>query len=219
MARTCSSCGYTAQTDRSKRCVLCKEPFPEQERTFKLPSLGTSENQNDLVGESSQIGSRTIPAAKPAATPRWKPARAPARTRRNDLMIRRVVSFFTLLHGLLGAFGSLLILGMVLLGQLPVDLTILFLLPIAFFARGICGLIGAISLWRGTRIGFQLSIVCWFYNVVIGLIALTQFPFLNLSDPVMARHVGSTIGKLLFGFPILYFLLTRLLKWNVPSRG
>lgn len=205
MARTCSMCGYTAQTDMSKRCVLCMAPFPEQERIIKLPSLATSENQNDGV-ENSSIGPRT----------------APATTRKNDLMIRRVVAVFTFLHGLAGLLGGLILFGGVVLMQVPVDLAILSLTTLAVVARGLCGLIGAVSLWRGMKIGFQLSILCWFYNVATGMIALTQLLFLDFSNPlilaVLPRQVGSILGRLLFGIPILYFLSTRLRERKAPIK-
>ncbi len=201
MARTCANCGYTAQSNESKRCVLCKTPFPDSSLTLNLPSRATKEPLTVSVDQTLDA-----PRAKRATT------------RDGDKVIRGVIAILTCLHGLVGSLGGLLLFGMVLLEQIPASVVLILLGSLAFFARGLCGLVGAIALWRDLKIGFQLSTICWGYNVVIGLIASTQFPFLDFSDPVMARHLGSTIGKLVFGIPIFYFLMTRLLKWNCSTR-
>tara|TARA_R110002111_G_scaffold199222_1_gene264793 strand:- start:17 stop:454 length:438 start_codon:yes stop_codon:yes gene_type:complete len=129
-----------------------------------------------------------------------------------------LIAVFTALHGLAGLLGGILLLAMIFLKMIPAVSTLMVAFTIiAFIARGICGAVGAILLWQGTKRGYQLSLVCWAYLVVVGLIAVVQMPLLDLPNATLARHIGSTLGKLIFGIPFLYLLTSDLLRLNSPE--
>ncbi|TWU44566.1 hypothetical protein Poly59_31160 [Rubripirellula reticaptiva] len=115
-----------------------------------------------------------------------------------------------MLQGVIGVFGAIVVAALAFAS--PPSLLTISLLTTTIVFRGFCGLAGGILLWQGRRKGYQFSVGCWMYLTLVGLLALVQLFFVDLSAPYMMRHVGSTIGKLLFGSAFTYVLLADLLN-------
>lgn len=88
----------------------------------------------------------------------------------------------------------------------------------AFIFRGICGVTGGVLLWQGKKLGYQLSIVAWLYLVIIACAATYQMFFTDLftsyaftvENKLFTSLFGKTMGKFLWGIPILYILIREL---------
>ncbi len=88
----------------------------------------------------------------------------------------------------------------------------------AFIFRGVCGVTGGVLLWQGRKLGYQLSIITWLYMVVIAFAASYQIFFtdiftsyeLTVENKLFASMLGKTMGKFLWGIPILYILIREL---------
>lgn len=85
---------------------------------------------------------------------------------------------------------------------------------------GVCGVVGGVLLWRGQRLGYQLSIVAWTYLVIAGLMSLYQlfgtdvfqsFEF-SVENKAFWSMLGKTIGKLILGAPFIYILANQLIN-------
>jgi len=124
---------------------------------------------------------------------------------------RRVIGFFTVLAGLPG-------LAMPLLPFLGLDLSwfVLVMGSLAFALRGVAGTVGGVLLWRGSRRGYQLTAVCWTYLVLFGIAAIVHlFTSGQLGVPFVFepenrwvwREISKSLGKLIWGAPIVYVLL------------
>ncbi|EMI17092.1 membrane protein [Rhodopirellula maiorica SM1] len=186
---SCVQCGMKTHSKGATKCLLCGEPFP-------IP-LVASRRFYDERSTNQGTGQQVV-ANRYSGSPRL-------------LKPRRLIAVFTALHGVAGLLGGAALLSMVFLDVVStLNVLTVALLITVFIARGMCGAVGAILLWKGARLGYQLSVVCWLYLVTVGLAAVVQMPYLEFSDPTMARHIGSTFGKLLFGIPFLYVLVSDL---------
>lgn len=239
MTNKCSQCGLTTHTVDATKCLLCGTPFSSADRgpqlgqsaalairsiPRKCAKCGMTTHSEDatnclLCGESFPdplVVSHPI-GGEPQANQGARQAGHSTRyvSRREGLKPRRLIAVFTALHGVVGLLGGAGLVAMILLKVIPtVSVLMVMLAIVTFTARGVCGAVGAILLWQGTKRGYQLSLVCWSYVVVVGLIAVVQIPLLDLPDAILAKHIGSTLGKLMFGIPFLYLLASDLLRLN-----
>ncbi len=130
---------------------------------------------------------------------------------------RKFVGFMTVLGGVPGLFGIVILLNG--LGELSF---LVFMAILAVLCRGLCGVVGGILIWRGSKLGYQLSAVMWCYMVVVGLMAFyqlftgpyfTSFEF-STENQVFWSAFGKSAGKLLWGIPFLYLILKDLVFLN-----
>lgn len=133
---------------------------------------------------------------------------------------RKFIGFMTILSGLPGIGGFLLFKNGV--GELSSIAVMAFL---AIVCRGIFGVVGGVLLWRGERLGYQLSSIMWTYMVVVGLISFYQLftgPYpasfeLTPESRLFWSILGRTLGKLIWGIPFLYILLKALKEGGKDS--
>ena len=187
----CAHCGMKTHSRDATKCLLCGVPFPippVELRRF-CDERSTNQGASHQVEAISNSGSRSF------------------------LKPRKLIAVFTALQGAAGLLGGAALLSLFFLGAFPPMSTLTVAIVItAFIARGMCGAFGAVLLWKGTQLGYQLSVVCWLYLVTVGLVAVVQISSLEFLDSTMARHVGPTFGKLLFGIPFFYVLVSDLLS-------
>jgi hypothetical protein len=128
---------------------------------------------------------------------------------------RKFIGFMTVLSGLPGLAGFFHF----FMGGLNFSLVMLIMLSAILF-RGICGVVGGVLLWKGKRLGYQLSIIAWTYLVIVGLVSLYQlfgtdifqsFEF-SIDNKLFWSMLGKTIGKLIWGIPFIYILANQLIN-------
>lgn len=133
---------------------------------------------------------------------------------------RKIIGFMTILGGIPGVGGLLHFMNDI--GEVSLGFVLIVL---AVFCRGICGVVGGVLLWRGNKLGYQLSIVMWGYMVIVGLLAFyqiftdphfTSFEF-SPENSVFWSVIGKSAGKLIWGIPFLYILTRDLLALKKNS--
>lgn len=91
----------------------------------------------------------------------------------------------------------------------------------AIFFRGLCGLIGGIFIWRGSKWGYYLTLVTWLYLIVVSVLTLNQlynngmvfsYSFLEENYSSFGGAFLLSSLKILFGLPIVHLVLNSLLK-------
>jgi hypothetical protein len=124
---------------------------------------------------------------------------------------RWFIGLVTILTGLAGLAAPLVL--MFFGSSISAFLFVMTIL--AFGLRGVAGTVGGVLVWRGRRLGYQLSVACWLYLVIVGLVALVQLftgsppssPALGPESRLFWRALGTSLGKLFWGIPILYILI------------
>ena len=128
---------------------------------------------------------------------------------------RKFVGFMTILWGVPGLAGMLLFMN----GFDELSFLV-FLALLAVIFRGLCGVVGGVLLWRGSKLGYQLSLVMWMYMLVVGLIAFyqlftgpyfTSFEF-TPDNQLFWSAFGKNGGKLIWGVPFIYILIKSLFE-------
>ncbi|MEK6224389.1 MAG: hypothetical protein N2A97_05965 [Thermodesulfobacteriales bacterium] len=129
---------------------------------------------------------------------------------------RKIIGLLTILAGLPGLGGFWLI------GQLdtfPLLATVIVFN--AIFFRGICGTVGGILIWRGSKWGYYLTLITWLYLIVVSVLTLSQlynngivlsYGFLEENYSSFGRPFLLSSLKILFGIPIVHVVLNILLK-------
>lgn len=128
----------------------------------------------------------------------------------------RAAAIITFIAGLPG-LGALMLVGLFPDFPLPAKLVVIN----SFLLRGICGTVGGVLLWRGSKWGYYLSIITWLYLITVSALTLSQL-FDNgmvLSTALMNEHYDefgralfrSTL-KILIGVPVIYLLFYSLGK-------
>lgn len=135
---------------------------------------------------------------------------------------QRIIGLLTILAGLPGLGGFWLI------GQLdnfpPMATIIVFN---AIFFRGICGIVGGIFIWKGSKWGYYLTLITWLYLIVVSVLTFLQLydNGIVLSYGFLEEHYSSfgrpfllSSLKILFGIPIVHLVLNALLKAHQSNR-
>lgn len=139
-----------------------------------------------------------------------------------SLKKRKIISIITLLTGVPGLFSFLLFL------YPGVSFSpIVFYIVLAFVVRGVAGTVGAIGLWEGKKWGYWAAIVMWLYLVLASIFNMylvffseaMQIQFF-LNDTLKMTIIGKSLGKFLFGIPILVILgmdlwRTKKIEWKI----
>ncbi len=122
----------------------------------------------------------------------------------------------TVLAGLPG-LGGLWLLG--LLSNFPLAATIIVINAILF--KGLCGVVGGILIWRGSKWGYYLTLITWIYLIVVSILTIIQFynngiefsyAFLVENYSSYGRRFIYSIVKIIVGVPIVYLVLNIILK-------
>ncbi len=136
---------------------------------------------------------------------------------------RKIIGLLTILAGLPGLGGFWLI------GQLdnfPLLATVIVFN--AIFFRGICGTVGGILIWRGSKWGYYLTLITWLYLIVVSVLTLNQlynngivlsYGFLEENYSSFGRPFLLSSLKILFGIPIVHVVLSVLLKSHKSNRS
>jgi len=129
---------------------------------------------------------------------------------------RKIIGLLTILAGLPGLGGLLLL---ERLDSYPSAAVIVVVNAIVI--RGICGIFGGITIWRGSKWGYYLSLITWLYLLVVSILTFAQlydsgvilsFGFLKEHYSSFGRLFLLSFLKVLFGLPILYIILNDLLR-------
>lgn len=129
---------------------------------------------------------------------------------------RRIIGLITILAGLPGLGGFWLI------GQLdnfPLMATVIVFN--AIFFRGLCGAVGGILIWRGSKWGYYLTLITWLYLIAVSILTFNQlynggivlsYGFLEENYSSFGRPFLMSLFKMLLGIPIVHYVLNDLLK-------
>ena len=129
---------------------------------------------------------------------------------------RKIIGLLTILAGLPG-LGGLLLLDR--LDSYP--LAAIIVVVNAIVIRGICGTLGGILIWRGSKWGYYLSLITWLYLVVVSILTFAQlygsgavlsFGFLKENYSSFGRPFLLSLLKVLFGLPVIHLILNDLLR-------
>jgi len=123
---------------------------------------------------------------------------------------RKFIGAITFLTGLPG----LAVIAIMFWGEFVFSYMTLLIIA-AFIFRGVCGVTGGVLLWQGKKLGYQLSILTWLYLVIIAFAATYQMFFTDIftsyaftvENKMFTSFFGKTMGKFLWGVPILYILI------------
>lgn len=190
----------TSVTPRGDRDNVIRVEYEEFHGVDEPPTAAATTSPQPSVPPQSSgplVGS-TENAAKPTEQPMKK---------------RTFMGVITILFAVP---GILAILGLFAAGMLPLRWLLIVFLGIA--CRGVCGLIGGVLLCRGRRLGYILSIVAWIYGVTVGAITLSSLflgpsaALVRADQALLAKGLGSSLGKLLWGIPFLTILVRDLLQ-------
>ena len=128
---------------------------------------------------------------------------------------RRTVGFLTILVGLTG-LGGLSLLGQ--LGSFPLAAKVIVFNSIFF--KGACGTLGGILIWRGSKWGYYLTLLCWLYLIVVSLLTLIQlhnngieisYGFIEENFSNFGRPFLISLVKIVIGVPIIHMVIRDLL--------
>ena len=131
---------------------------------------------------------------------------------------RKIIGLLTILAGLPG-LGGLLLLDR--LDSYPLVAIIVVLN--AIFFRGVCGTIGGILIWRGSKWGYYLSLTTWLYLVIVSILTFVQlydngvilsYGFLEENYSSFGRPFLLSLLKVLLGIPIIHIILNDLLRFH-----
>jgi len=139
----------------------------------------------------------------------------------NLMKKRKFIGFMTVLSGVPGLIGIPLLFS-IGITESPI---IVIMAILAFIFRGICGVVGGVQLWRGKKIGYILSSIMWAYMVIVGLIASYQLSTevfaatyeFSVENNLFWSAFGKILGKLIWGVPFLYILITDLKKHRIVA--
>lgn len=129
---------------------------------------------------------------------------------------RKIIGLLTILAGFPG-FGGFWLIGE--LDNFPLMATVIVFNAILF--RGICGTIGGILIWRGSKWGYYLSLISWLYLIVVSVLTFNHlynngivisYGFLEENFSSFGRPLLLSSLKVLFGIPIVHIVLNDLLK-------
>lgn len=129
---------------------------------------------------------------------------------------QRIIGFITILAGL-PAVGGLWLIGQ--LESFPPTATIIVINAIVF--RAICGTVGGILIWRGSRWGYYLTLACWIYLILVSLLTLIQlydngivisYGFLEQNYSSFGRPFLLSVLKIVFGIPIVHVVINSLFR-------
>jgi len=128
--------------------------------------------------------------------------------------VNKAVGLITIVAGIPG-LGALLLAGMFGDFPLPAKMVVLN----SFVLRGVCGTIGGILLWRGSKWGYYLSLVAWLYLVTVSVLTLfglfdkgliLSLSFLQENYPNFGRPFLRSVIKIILGIPIIYLIFKSL---------
>ena len=128
----------------------------------------------------------------------------------------KITGLITIIAGVPGLGGFWLI-GH--LGNFPLAAKIIVIN--AIFFRGICGTLGGILIWRGSKWGYYLTAMTWMYLIVVSFLTIIQlynngimftYGFLSENYSTFGRRFLYSLLKIVVGAPILYILLRS--KWK-----
>lgn len=129
---------------------------------------------------------------------------------------QKIIAVLTILAGIPGLGGFWLI------GQLdefPFIATVVVFN--AIFFRAVCGLLGGMLIWRGSKWGYYLTLITWLYLIIVSILTFNQlynngivisYEFLEENYTNFGRPLLLSILKVLFGIPIVHFVLKDLMK-------
>jgi uncharacterized membrane protein len=126
----------------------------------------------------------------------------------------KITGLLTFIAGVPGLGGFWLI---GYLGNFPLAAKIIVIN--AIFFRGICGTLGGILIWRGSKWGYYLTLISWIYLVVVSFLTLNQlssqgivisYGFLQENYSSIGRPFLFAILKIIFGIPIIYIVFNGL---------
>lgn len=124
--------------------------------------------------------------------------------------MNKAVGLVTVIAGLPG-LGALMLIGLFPDFPTPAKMVVIN----SFVLRGLCGTVGGILLWRGSKWGYYLSIIAWLYLTVVSVLTLSDlfdnglvltFAFLQENYPEFGRPFTRSAVKIILGVPIVYFL-------------
>lgn len=130
--------------------------------------------------------------------------------------MKKLIALVTFLAGLPGLAGIYLLWK---LGTLPPGAMLIVVNAILF--RGVCGTLGGVLLWTGRRIGSYLTLITWSYLIVVSILTIVSLynKGLDLTTAFHAEHLatfgkplGWSAAKLALGIPVIYILITDLLR-------
>lgn len=119
---------------------------------------------------------------------------------------RKIIAIVTILTGLPG-----------LLGILTFGAISPLLILIAVAIRGFCGVFGGIYVWKGKKLGYQLSLVMWGYLLAVSVYNIYQVYtgnnlYILLDESYKLKTLANSLGKLIWGIPIVIILIQDLLR-------
>lgn len=129
---------------------------------------------------------------------------------------QKIIGFITILAGL-PAIGGFWLIGQ--LDNFPLTATIIVVNAIIF--RAICGTVGGILIWRGSRWGYYLTLLCWLYLILVSFLTLIQlydngivlsYGFLEQNYSSFGRPFLLSVLKIIFGIPIVHIVINNLLR-------
>lgn len=130
--------------------------------------------------------------------------------------MNKAVALVTIAASLPG-LGAVLLAGMFSDFPLPAKIVVLN----SFILRGICGTVGGILLWRGSKWGYYLTLVAWLYLVTVSVLTLTglmdkgliiSLSFLQENYSDFGKPFARSIIKIILGVPIIYYIFKSLGK-------
>ena len=130
--------------------------------------------------------------------------------------MKKLIALVTFLAGISGLAGIYLLFKP---GNLPPGAVLIVVNAIVF--RGVCGTLGGILLWTGRRIGSYLTLVAWFYLVIVSILTIFSLynKDLHLSTALRGDHLAAfgkplawSAVKLALGIPVIYYLVTELMR-------
>ncbi len=129
---------------------------------------------------------------------------------------RKLIGLITIIVGLPG-LGGLWLIGQ--LDAFPFSATIVVMN--AIFFRGICGVAGGALIWRGSKWGYYLVLLCWLYLIVVSMLTIIQlynnglvlsYEFLEQNYSAIGKPFLISVLKIVVGIPIVRIALKDLLK-------
>ncbi len=129
---------------------------------------------------------------------------------------QKTIGLITILAGL-PAIGGFWLIGY--LENFPLTATIIVINAIIF--RAICGTVGGILIWRGSKWGYYLTLLCWLYLIVVSLLTLIQlydngivlsYGFLEQNYSSFGRPFLFSVLKIAFGIPIVHIVIKNLFR-------
>ena len=128
---------------------------------------------------------------------------------------RRIIGILTILVALTG-LGGLSLLPQI--NSFPFAAKVIVFNSIFF--KGICGFLGGVLIWRGSKWGYYLTLLCWLYLIIVSFLTLIQlygnglelsYGFLEQNYSNFARPFLISILKIVIGIPIVHLIINDLL--------